>query len=89
MLNKMNLKESVDMLICECNNNYSASGNFPYYQSILKILEQIKIGENLNYAQRRHIVGGLIRIITDDFTFAESSLGDKLVDFSNEYLNME
>lgn len=56
-----------------------------YRDSVLNILQMIKHQPQAEEADRENIVSGLGRIILDDYDFAESELGGRILNFARQY----
>ena len=69
------------------NLELEKSDIYPYLPDILAILEQIEIFEKneKNKIEINKLLGGLVRLITEDDKFYRSKIGKKLMNYNNKY----
>ncbi len=63
-------------------------GSYPFLPEIIKMLEKMQDGIELEKDRRVRMAAALGRLVTEDFSFSESELGGELLrlgeDFSQE-----
>jgi hypothetical protein len=85
------MKTRIEQLIVEVKSEMRKENSYPYLPEILNSLETMRGALSLSRERRSKMAGALGRIVTEDYSFSESHLGDKIIklanDFSELYLN--
>lgn len=61
---------------------------FPYLPSILEILKMMRtsiVDKKTDKKTQSKLIGGLTRLVTEDFDFSESDLGTEILEVANQY----
>jgi len=87
------MKKEIKQIIRKAEMESRRKGTYPYLTDIIAILRQMLdsfcSGEIEDHKFRKKIVGGLGRIVTEDYSFSESSLGSQLLEIGEQYLNFK
>jgi len=84
------IKQQIDEVIGLCKQEASKPGSFGYLPDIIRVFE--RMSEHLDISvsadQRAKDVGGLGRVVTEDYTFSASPLAARIMDVASQYVNL-
>jgi len=86
------LLNRLDDLITEAELESKKDDCFRFLPDIVKSLVALREGlkaKKIGKEKRRRMIGGLGRIITEDYSFSEGKLGTQLLNFLNDLDNIE
>lgn len=79
----MKIEERIEWAIKRCRREAEAGHHYPYLDAIVETLELIQTcvhSDNCDKEQGKKWLGGLIRLVTEDHSFAESDLGTEILE---------
>jgi hypothetical protein len=83
----------IEAIIKELKIESAKEGSYPYLPEIIatlqKMLNSIKTDEIANRNFRKKVVGGLARLVTEDYKFSQNALGLKIAEIGKQYLNYD
>jgi len=85
------LRDSIAAAIREAESAAKKPNSYGFLPGIIKTLKVMLNDDTDTMSQkdRDRRVGGLGKLITDDFTFSESPLGTKLLEVANRFVSSE
>ncbi len=81
----MKTENQIRILIQTAINANSKPGSYAFLPEIIASLEKMQNSLNEDSDRRRKMAGALGRLVTEDWNFSESDLGQQLLDLVNEY----
>lgn len=83
------MKEKIEEIIGIAERALEESDSYPFLPEIIESLENMKKNLNVIRERRERIAGALGRIITEDYKFSKSILGDRLLQIANEFIEYD
>ncbi len=83
-----NLRRCIDDVLSEVRKAQASATPHPFLPVIAQSLEEMKKNVRAKQADRESMSVGLGRIVTDDYAFSESKLGDQILKVVNEFGGM-
>jgi hypothetical protein len=80
-----NLRRRIDDVLVEVRQAQAAPNPHPFLGAIEQSLADFKNNLHATQEVRARMAGGLGRIVTDDYAFSESRLGDHLLRVINDF----
>lgn len=81
---------TINKIIKELESQSEKENSYPYMPEIIatlkKMLNSFGTGEVANKKFREGVLGGLGRLVTEDYNFSESELGYKILEIGEQYL---
>jgi len=81
----------IKSIIKELEAESKKEDSYPYLPEIIatlkKILNSFNSGEIASREFREKVIGGLARLVSEDYSFSQSELGLKIAEIGNQYLN--
>jgi hypothetical protein len=82
------LRGDIETLLKEIRKAQTGAAPHPFLTVVERSLETMKKNVRAKKSERERIATGLGRIITEDYVFAESELGDHIFAVINEFGDM-
>lgn len=82
------MEDKLDKLIKLVEFEIKKKDAFPYLPSILEILTMMRtsiVDKKTDKKMKSKLIGGLMRLVTEDFEFSESDLGTEILEVANQY----
>jgi hypothetical protein len=79
------LKQRIDQILDKVKMAMEKGGSYPYLPEIAQSLEAMKEGLIFSRERRAKMAGALERIVTEDFAFSESPLGEEILKLSGDF----
>jgi hypothetical protein len=83
------MKEKITELIGLAKRNSTKPGSFPFLPEIIESLENMQKNLNVSRDRKEKMAGALGRLVTEDFNFSESELGNKLLKIADDFVEYE
>jgi hypothetical protein len=82
------MKNKLDKLIKSIDQEIKKQDAYPYLPEILEILSLMRtsiVDKKTDKERKSKLIGGLMRLVTEDFEFSESDLGTEILEVANQY----
>ena len=79
------MNNKLDKLITSIEGEIKKPDFYPYLPEILEILNLMRITTEADKERKTKLIGGLMRLVTEDFEFSESVLGTEILEVANQY----
>jgi hypothetical protein len=79
------MKQRIEQILDKVKMAMEREGSYSYLPEIAQSLEAMKKGLILSRERRSKMAGALERIVTEDFIFSESPLGEEILKLSGDF----
>lgn len=82
------MEDKLDKLIKLIEFEVKEKDAFPYLFSIMEILKMMRSSISDKKTDKKKVsqlIGGLMRLVTEDFEFSKSDLGKEILEVANQY----
>ena len=79
------MKNKIEKILVKVKDAMEDEGSYPFLPEIAQSIEAMKDGMTLNHERRSKMAGALERLVTEDYAFSESTLGEEILKLSDEF----
>jgi hypothetical protein len=83
------MKEKIAVLIDLAKRDLKKPESFPFLPEIIESLENMQKNLNVSRDRKEKMAGALGRLVTEDFNFSESELGNKILQIADDFVEYE
>ena len=81
------MKQKIEQILAKLKKAMKDEGSYPFLPEIAQSIEAMRDGLSLDRERRSKMAGALERLVTEDYAFSESTLGEEILKLSDKFVN--